>query len=309
MEKKGHDYEADAQLLRKAMKGAGTDERAIIKLVGNRSNAERQEIIKYYKSCFGKDLVDDLADELGGDLKKVVVGMFMKPAEFDAHELYYAMKGIGTDEDCLIEIIASRSNERLKEIKKIFEEKYKKNLEEEVKDETSGSFRKLCISILQCNRDETSTIDWAKVQKDSKELYDAGEGKWGTDESVFNRIFSLRSASHLAALKKNYEQTYGIPLLKSIDNEFSGDIKKMLKAVVHVLTDPSDYFAERIYKACKGWGTKDHRLIRILVSRDEVDMEQIKDSYEKKYGKQLLSTIDDETGGDYKLMLLELAAH
>lgn len=303
------DYESDAQTLRKAMKGAGTDERSIIKLVGNTTNADRQEIKKMYKSCFGKDLVEELDSELGGDLKDAVLGMFMTPVEYDAHCLYKAMKGMGTDEDALIEIIGSRSNDRLQQVKEFFKEKYKKDLEAEVKDETSGKFEKLLVALLQCNRDESTDVDWSKVQKDSKELYDAGEGKWGTDESVFIRIFSLRSVEHLRALKKAYEQQCGIPLEKSIDSEFSGDIKKLLLCILKSKLTPGDYFAERIYKACKGLGTNEKRLLRVLISRDEIDMEEIKTAYEKNYGKQLLSEIDDETGGDLKLLLLELAAH
>ena len=40
----------------------------------------------------------------------------MDPVELDCFELKQAVKGLGTDEETLIEILASRSNERLKAI-------------------------------------------------------------------------------------------------------------------------------------------------------------------------------------------------
>lgn len=45
---------ADAEALKKAMKGFGTDEDAIIEILVNRGNGQRQEIMNSYKTLFGK---------------------------------------------------------------------------------------------------------------------------------------------------------------------------------------------------------------------------------------------------------------
>jgi hypothetical protein len=302
-------YETDAKVLRKAMEGWGTDEGPIIELTTKRSNADRQKIIKFYKSSFGRDVIEDLSTELSGDVRNVVLAMFRTAVDYDCFELNKAMKGGGTDEETLIEIISSRSNSRLKEIKTRYEALYKVDLEAEVADETGGDLKRLLVSLLQCNRSEDTDIDQVKLGKDLADLYEAGEGSWGTDESVFNKIFTLRSPVELRYLNAEYTKHTGKTLFEVIDSEFGGDICRLLKAILFSILSPSEYFAKRIREACKGMGTNDDLLIRVLVSRDEVDLKQINSIYKEKYQMSLADQVKDECSGDYKNILLGLVSN
>ena len=67
----------------------------------------------------------------------------------------------------------------------MLKEKYNETLEQRVKEEASEEYKNLIVSILQCNRNTSSTVDHNDVKKDVKDLYKAGEDKWGT--GTFNK--------------------------------------------------------------------------------------------------------------------------
>lgn len=66
------------------------------------------------------------------------------------------------------------------------------------------------------------------------------------------------------------------------------------------------YYAEKLEAAMKGFGTDDSTLIRIIVSRAEIDLGTIKKEYQDLYRKTLYDAVKKETGGDYKAALLAL---
>ncbi|XP_024153204.1 annexin A11a [Oryzias melastigma] len=301
----GADPLKDVEVLRKAMKGFGTDEQAIIDLLGSRSNKQRVPLLRAYKTSYGKDLIKDLHSELSGDFRKLVMATLKTPAEFDASEIHSAIKGAGTDEACLIEILSSRSNAEIKEISRIYKQEYKKTLEDSISGDTSGHFRRLLISLAQGNRDEREAVDVSLAKQDAQALYAAGENKLGTDESKFNAILCARSKGHLRAVFYEYQQMCGRDIEKSISREMSGDLESGMLAVVKCIKNTPAYFAERLYKAMKGAGTKDRTLIRIMVSRSEVDLLDIRKEFLKNYGKSLYTAISGDTSGDYKKLLLK----
>ena len=133
----------DAQALRKAMKGLGTDEKAIIEIVANRTNAQLLEIKDAYEKNIQRDLIKDLKSEISGNFQKAVLSLLEPAIEYDVDQLNNAMKGIGTNEDTLIEIIASRDEARLNQIKMKYKEKYNKDLEHSIEKETTGNFKRL----------------------------------------------------------------------------------------------------------------------------------------------------------------------
>jgi len=300
------DAEADCELLRKSMRGVGTDENLLISILAARSNAQRVEVRLRYKTMYGKDLMNDLKSELSGNLEECLLAMMEPSTLYDAKELRRAMRGAGTDEETLIDILCSRSNAQINTIKEEYKKYYKRDLEKDCVSETSGNFKRLLVSMCQANRDETGTVDLAKAQKEANDLLQAGEKKWGTDESRFNVVLASRNFNQLKATFNEYVKLSQRDILNSIDREMSGNLKAGFKCIVQCARNPCEYFAERLWKSMKGAGTNDSLLIRIIVSRSEIDLVEIKTEFLRKYHKTVYKMIQGDCSGDYKKLLLAI---
>ncbi|XP_003445574.1 annexin A1a [Oreochromis niloticus] len=294
----------DAAVLDKAIKTKGVDENTIIEVLVKRSNEQRQQIKEAYQKANGKPLETALKNALNGDLEDVVLALLKTPAQYDAQQLKQAMKGLGTDEDTLIEILASRTNRQIVDLKKVYKEEYKKELEEDLKSDTSGNFRTALIAL--CKAARTEGVCEQLVDSDARALYEAGEARKGTDCAVFIDILTSRSAIHLRQVFDRYKKYSKVDVAKALDLELKGDIENCLTAVVKCAGSRTAFFAEKLYLAMKGKGTRKHILTRIMVSRSEIDMKRIKEDYKKNYGKTLYQDILDDTAGDYEKILLAL---
>ena len=301
--------EEDAAALRKAMKGLGTDEDAIIKIVANRTNGQRQKIKESFKNQFNRDLIKDLKSELRGKLEDAMIALFTEPIEYDCDQLKKAMKGAGTNEDTLIEIIATRPNSHIQQIHKKYREMFNKELISDIHDELSGELRDLMTSLLQGARDDQSKFDEKSCIEKAEKLYKAGEGKIGTNEQIFYDILIKSSPNEIIAINNEYSKISKKNLIQAIDSEFSGKIKKLLKTAVYGIVNPSEYFATRVREAVKVLGTNYKLLMRILISRDEIDMPQFKEDYHRLYNRDLVDDVKNDLSGDYKKLMVELCSH
>ncbi|KAJ3324864.1 Annexin A13, partial [Gonapodya sp. JEL0774] len=149
----------DAEALHKAFKGLGMDEKVLIEILSRRSVTQILEINQAYRANFGKSLQEKIESEAGkGDFGGLAKALSLHPAEYDAHLLHKATKGLGTDEDLLIEVLMGRSNVEITAIKAAYKNLYNKDLEQVVASEVSGDLKKFFVIMLQGQRDEEGTM-------------------------------------------------------------------------------------------------------------------------------------------------------
>ncbi len=63
-----------------------------------------------------QNLQSKLKSELSRNFERVMVSLCLSTSDFLAREMYEAMEGLGTNDDTLIEILCSSTNEEMREI-------------------------------------------------------------------------------------------------------------------------------------------------------------------------------------------------
>ncbi|XP_061115721.1 annexin A3-like isoform X2 [Conger conger] len=297
-----HDFNAeeDVEALREAIEGAGTTEKTLIEILACRSHAQRQVICKAYEEATGRALVDDLEGDTGGDFMRLLVALVTPPAQYDCNEIKRAMQGAGTNDSALIEIFASRSNEQIHAFSAAYLEEKERKLTYDLKSEISGEYGTALLILAEGERDEDTDEDpEEKAKEDAMALYEAGEKKWGTDESKFIDILCHRSIRQLRQTLVEFKKLSGKTLQESIEGEMSGELQELLVAVVKCVKNVPAYLAEKLYESMKGGGTDEATLSRIMVSRSEVDLLDIRAEFKRLYEGSLHSAIESDVSGDY----------
>jgi predicted transcriptional regulator len=279
------------------------NEEAFISFTLNHSNEQLVKLRTDYQPKFSRDFLKDLESNFSGDFLNVMIGLYKTPVEYDADLLYQAMKGLGSDKDIISEVLSFRTPERINEIKIKFQEKYGKDLVEEIKSETSGDYQKIVLRLLEGNRNINSSPNLENCTKIAKEIYEAVEGKLGTNEDIFINYITSLSKEELLYVCKEYHRNYKKLMLDVIDNEFSSNVKDLLKFILYSIFSPSEFFAIQIHNSVVGLGTSDSKLIRTIISRADVDMKKIKKYYKKLYSKDMIEEVKDDISGSYQKII------
>ena len=106
----------EAKNLQAAMRGVGTNEKALIKVAASHNFVEREQIAKAYMGCFGEPLEAKLKKELNGKLEALMIPMFEDRYVFWAKEIKEAIAGAGTDEKKLIRLVITMNDDDFKHV-------------------------------------------------------------------------------------------------------------------------------------------------------------------------------------------------
>lgn len=302
---------AAAETIRKAIRGLGTNEKAVIDTLCDLNVSQVMAVRQSYAQQYKDSLIDKLEDDFEGDMEKAVLGLAMTPAEFDAYNIHEALSGPGTDEDVLIVHLVHRNNSEIQNITAAYQARYKKFLSSNsllsaIKDDFHGDTQDFFVSLLK-NDHSNKTVSQAELNKDVTDLYNAGRGRWfGTNEDTFIDIITRSGPDYIRDLNQAYGKKYGDTLKKAASKELkTGTLSKCITAL---LTDPDEWYADRIEKSVKGLGTDEDVLLRIILSRRE-HLSGINNMTMKKYKQSLANRVEEDTTGDMERLLVCVIKH
>ena len=198
--------------------------------------------------------------------------------------------------DILTEIIGSRTSLKLKLLKDVYNRQYKRMLENDIAKVTFGEYQKLLLALLQCKRSKSSKADDNKCMNDAKLLYSSGNFKWPLNDTNYLRIFATSSPVELAKINEYFTQYTGKGLIEVINNNFVGNINKLLITIIMSNLDPSGYYASLIHESLYNnlIGVDFSKLYRIIISRNAYNFEDIRQIYKKYYQIDMLDDISNK---------------
>lgn len=97
--------------------------------------------------------------------------------------------------------------------------------------ETSGELRRLLTLIVTGVRDSSGEVDVNRAREQAEELYAAGEGRLGTEESTFSKILAHENFEQLNEIFEQYKEVSGNTIEQALRHELSGDYLEGLLAV------------------------------------------------------------------------------
>ena len=283
------------------------DEETIVTILSTTSNLDRQIIRLFYKKKFPNLIQKDIQTQLSGDFGKLVLNLFDLPYEYDARELHRSLTSFSKDEKAIIEIIITRPRSHLTLVQKIYKKFYNVSLKNDILNLSDKTFSEFLITILASNRPSGLTLKPNDAYNIAKDIIKNGIKQYGKNVNLFKQVFVDRSREDLIMISRAFYDLYKKNLYDVIDNEISGTNKKLIKDILFGLITPAQWFAKKAYKAMKGAGTDDKTLIRVIVSRAEIDMEDIRDYYFRDRNTDLRNDIDGDCSGAYGQLLMNLS--
>ena len=269
-----------ADKLYNAMKNWGTDEDAVNSILndGSLTPADIVNIKNAYEEKYGKTLEKEIKEDFSGkaedDLLKVLsnadkevekavleqskqnVSLSDREIDLMVDKLYTAMKGWGTDEQAVNEVLNDESLTAadIVTIMNAYEAKYGKTLEKEIREDFSGDAQDGLLKVLSDAEKEvmenvktdpveggvsgeihsyTNTLNEREVDLIVDKLYSSMKDL-GTDEEAINEVLNDESltAADIVTIMNAYEAKYGKTLEKEIREDFSGDAQDSLLGVL-----------------------------------------------------------------------------
>lgn len=282
-----------------ATKGWGTSNGRLVEALGSTTGHDRKLISLQYPKLHDeyKSLKNLMQAECGdSSFGEALQYLALGPVEAECRMLKKAVDGLGSDKVMLYSILCGRSNEDMELLKKTYFKEYTDDLVSRMGGEVGGDMKKILISCVQAAEEEFDpdyhTED--KAKEDAEEIYNAGQGRWGTDEAKMAKIVVMSPPKYLKIINSVYADLYGYTLFKAFEDEMGSNVAaEAAMFTLGMKLKPFETAAKLIKKACAGFGT-DELLLTCSLIRYQDLMPQVALAHEELFEKSVHTRVKDE---------------
>ncbi len=299
----------DVDTFKNSLNSFSEDEDSFIKLVTNYTISQRLKLKKAYKDKFNTDILEDIKNILAEKYSDLMTALFTNAIEYDTIFLKNSLKENESDIETILEIIANKPIWLINKIKEKYSQKFAEDLEENIKNNiTDENIQNLILILLNSEKDESKEFNIEESKNQAKELFEAEDEEM---TEIFYNIIKNSSQKELSIIVREYHKLSNKTFLDFIKENIPNEIQNYVNSLLFLIISPSEYFAKRIKSIIQDLNDniKIKLLIRILVGRSELDLNQIIHYYKVLFNKEIVDDIKENVTGDYQIALIELCSH
>lgn len=296
---------SEVDALMRAMSGFKRDHTTIIGVLV-KADPRHMTLIRqtYAQRNNGSSLESKVESSFRSHYGDTLLQLVRGPLLSDVHNINRAVKGLGTKEDMLNDVLIGRSNADMRAIKNTYQQVFKRTMESDVGEDLSLKTKTMFQLIMRASRTEdTYPYIPTEVSRDTDALHYATRGPSVTTNSdQVIAILTQRNDGQIRAIAHEYQQKYHKSLEDTIRSSFSGHMEDALLLALGRAMDRAKTDAYGLEDTMKGMGTKDNLLVNktVRVHWERQHMDQVKKAYQHFFKKDLISRVRGETGGDYR---------
>jgi hypothetical protein len=306
-------FEEDAKKIKNVLfeeENISNKENLIIEIIKKYNLKQRLLLRITYDEIFPENnFLSDISTKLSLSVQfcNLVTSLFMDQVDLDCIEFKKIFDKISTNKDLIIEAITLNPFWYNQKLIKGYNELYKKDLKSEIFKIFPENMRDAIITCMNTKRNDINKeIDLDELNEKVKLLINTNAEELLRNNEIFINIFALPSPKELIMIARIYKEKKGENLLSLIDNKLNEEEAKFLKEVIYNACRPSEYFSYKLNDSIKGVKVDANTINRILVMRNEIDMKEIRNFYQKFYNADFEKEISNIFSGAYKELLLYL---
>jgi annexin A7/11 len=289
------------------MKGFGTDEKALIAILSNKDPIQINTIRTQYDQRLMRNMVTDLEKETSSYFREGLMEIARGPLVSDCYTLFNAMKGMGTKEAMLDDVLVGRSNADINAIKQEYQRLFKKSLEGDLRSDLSAATEQMYMMITSARRAEDSApVIPQEIEQAVTDLQTGIGNTLSKNPAQVCQILTSKNDAQLRAIATSYQQRFHKDLAGVLKSAFSGHMEDALLLLLARAQNRALAEAVRLEESMAGMGTKDQLLVQRVVRChwDRNFMSAVSAEYKKKFGRDLVKRIEGETRGDYERLMV-----
>jgi len=302
-------FTADAKLFHEACAGFGTDEAKLIRSICNKTHEQLVGISRAYTQEYKKDMIATVKDETSGDFEAILVALITPLDDLDALLFFDAVRGVGTNEALLSELLTTRTPAELARIAARYQVLKQENFQERIRSETSGLLQTLYLHLVDGKQapdtSERATENLAYLIKINEQ---APRSQLADDAWLVNCLAGSER-SHAIGLADAFKKSTGTELADLIKRNARGDVEQALLMLIQPIVNVQ---AAMLHRAFSKLDTDEAAIVRLVASikdRYPGSLNEVATLLKQISGKDLVTWAGQKTGGHFKTSLVMVVSN